>query len=701
MRAATPHTEGTVERDGVRLWYEVYGTGERTILLMPTWSLFHSRHWKMQIAFLARRFRVVTFDGRGNGRSDRPQDDAAYGDMTYVEDAVAVLDETGTRSCIAMGVSWGGLWTVLLASMYPERVAGAVVIGPAVPLPVSAPSTRRKIRWNERIEAPQDWEKHNRYYWLEDYRDWATFFVDQIFTEPHSTKQREDGVAWALETDGSTLVRTYLSPRVGADAFAVHLRDLDRPLLVIHGTEDAIQPHGLGVALAEAAGAELVSLDGSGHAPMARDPVQVNLAIEDFALRTFGVARSSLTWRRGRVRPKRALYISSPIGLGHARRDVGIADELRSLVPDLQIDWLAQAPVTNLLKARGEALHPMSAFLASEVAHIDRESGDHRLHCFQAIRRMDEILAANFMVFHDVVRDEHYDLVIGDEAWEVDYYLHENPNLKNYAYVWLSDFVGYLPMHSGGAHEARLTADYNEEMIRHIARYPRIRDRAIFIGEPDDIVPDTFGPGLPEIRAWTEEHFGFAGYVSGFDPASLADRDRVRAELGYERDEKVCIVTVGGSGVGLPLLRKIADAFPAVRAAIPDLRMIMVAGPRIDPREIPHRPGLEVRSYVDGLHRHLAAADLAIVQGGLTTCMELVASKRPFIYVPLEDHFEQNFHVRARLGRYGAGRSMTYADLTPGALSTAMLEELGRTVSYRDVEGDGAARAAAMIAELL
>ena len=128
---------------------------------------------------------------------------------------------------------------------------------------------------------------------------------------------------------------------------------------------------------------------------------------------------------------------------------------------------------------------------------------------------MDEILVANFMVFHDLVEAEPYDVWIADEGWEIDYFLHENPELKTAAYCWLTDFVGWLPMPDGGEREAFLTADYNAEMIEHIARFPRIRDRAIFVGNPDDIVPDTFGPGLPAIRDWTEAHYDFSGYVTG------------------------------------------------------------------------------------------------------------------------------------------------------------------------------------------
>jgi predicted glycosyltransferase len=305
------------------------------------------------------------------------------------------------------------------------------------------------------------------------------------------------------------------------------------------------------------------------------------------------------------------------------------------------------------------------------------------------------------VVFHDVVREEAYDLWVGDEAWELDYYLHENPEQKRAAYAWLTDFVGWLPMPAGGAREAAVTADYNAEMIEHIARFPRVRDRAIFVGDPDDVVPDTFGPDLPRIRDWTERHYDFAGYVSGFDPATLGDRDALRAELGYRPDERVCVVTVGGSGVGTHLLGRVVAAFPEAKRRVPGLRMVVVAGPRIDPASLPAADDLEVRAYVHGLYRHLAACDLAVVQGGLTTCMELTAAGRPFLYFPLRNHFEQNFHVAHRLDRYRAGRRMEFATATPEAIATAIAEEVGREVRYRPVEADGAARAANLIAQLL
>jgi len=700
-RARYPDRDGFIERDGVRVFWEQYGDGEQTILLLPTWSIVHSRLWKLQIPYLARHFRVLTFDPRGNGRSDRPdrpQDSAAYSEWEFAADALGVLDATGTERAAIVSLSLGAHRALILAADHPERVSGAVFIGAAIRLvPPSAKRAAMMHRFDEVLDAEEGWAKYNRHYWLRDYPGFLEFFFSQCLTEPHSTKQIEDSVGWGLETSAETLLLAEEGAALDEAAARALAARVACPVLVIHGDSDAISPHARGVELARITGGELVTIEGGGHFPNARDPVKTNLLVRQFVKPRVPPRK----WVRGRSRPKRALYLSSPIGLGHARRDLAIADELRKLHPDLEIDWLAQHPVTTVLEKSGERIHPASRYLANESGHIESESAEHDLHCFQAIRRMDEILLNNFMVFHDIVRDDPYDVWIGDEAWEVDYYLHENPEEKRAAYVWLTDFVGWLPMPDGGEREARVTSDYNAEMIGHIARYPRLRDRAVFVGSPDDIVADSFGPDLPLIRDWTREHYDFAGYVTGFDAGQLGDRESLRAELGYRPDEQVCLVTVGGSGVGAHLLRRVIDALPEAKARVPALRMVVVAGPRIDPRFLPAHEGLEVHAYVHELYRHLAACDLAVVQGGLTTTMELTAAGRPFLYFPLRHHFEQNFHVRHRLSRHGAGRCMDFDASTPDVIAAAIAEEIGRQVTYRPVEADGAATAAALIAEVL
>ncbi|MDN5765066.1 MAG: alpha/beta fold hydrolase [Humibacillus sp.] len=701
-----PTRTGLATRDKVRISYGVHGAGSTTVLLMPTWAVVHSRIWKAQIGYLARHFRVVTFDGRGNGGSDRPEGGTAYRDEEYAADALAVLDATGTESAVLVGLSWGVTWSLHLAAGHPTRVQA--IIGIAASSNVDVPRKGREVvDWEGSPTTTEGWAKYNRRYWLDGgYDDFIGFFFDQMFAEPHSTKQIEDAIGWAHETSAQVVADASAGMH-GYDGIVTTpieqvCAEVRCPVLLVHGTDDRISPPAVGERLAELTAGSLVLLEGGGHGPMARHPVKINHLIRDFVEGLAPPPPTRSTWQRAGRRRRRALYLSSPIGLGHARRDLAIADELRQLHPDLEISWLAQHPVTAVLEAAGECVHPASAWLASESGHIEREAGEHDLHAFQAIRQMDEILVNNFMVFDDVIRDEHFDLVVADEAWDVDYHLHENPELKRFAFAWLTDFVGWLPMPDGGDTEAALTADYNAEMIEQRERYHRVRDRSIFVGSPEDVVARSFGPGLPDIRAWTRANFDFAGYVTGFDPASVADRERLRSELGYAAAAPLCVVTVGGSGVGEPLLRRVLDAVPLARRAVPDLRFLVVAGPRIDPRLLPRRRGVSVRGLVPELHRHLAAADLAVVQGGLTTCMELAASRRPFLYVPLRHHFEQNFHVRHRLTRYRAGRCLPYEQACdPDVLATTIAADLGREVDYLPVETDGAARAAALLADLL
>jgi pimeloyl-ACP methyl ester carboxylesterase/predicted glycosyltransferase len=688
MRARHPGREGVIPSAGVPIAWEEYGTGEPTVLFMPPWQLVHSRIWKAQLPYFARHLRVITYDAAGNGRSGRPV--TGYSHDQAAADALAVLDATGTSRAVLVGFSRSAWQAVILAARHPERVERLVLVGVGL-------SEAVRPGFHDRRERYEGWEQYNAHYWRAHYRDFAEFFFGEVFPEPHSTKQRDDAVGWALETTAEVLVATIDEGRC-VTPLAELLAAVKAPTLLIHGTDDRVRPFAIAEqAHAAIAGSTLVAFEGSGHAPHARDPVRFNVLVRDF-LRPGPPAR----WTRARARRRRALFVSSPIGLGHALRDVAIARALRRARPDVEVHWLAQDPVTRVLQARGETIHPASRLLAGESAHFESEAGEHDLHAFHAWRNMDEILVANFMVLHDLLEAEPYDAVVGDEAWEVDYYLHENPELKRAPFVWLTDFVGWLPVGPGaGSREAFLTADYNAEMIEQIARWPRVRDRALFVGGPEDIVDAEFGPGLPRIRDWTREHFQFPGYILPFDPAEFADRAAVRVRLGFRPDERVVFAAVGGTAVGVHLLRRVIAAAPLLKSLEPALRMIVVAGPRLDPAALPVVPGVEYRRFVPDLYAHLAACDLAVVQGGLSTCMELTATKRPFIYVPHRNHFEQNLHVPHRLARYGAGVRMDYERLDPEALAHAVADGLKRPVLYRDVEAGGAERAAGAIAGLL
>lgn len=294
-RARDPDATGFVTRDGIRVHWERYGDGTPTILLLPTWSIIHSRHWKGQIAYLARHFRVVTFDGRGNGRSDRPLDPDAYRGAEFVDDAIAVLDANGAGRAVVAGLSMGGGYALRLAAAAPDRVLGAIFIGPATDLGLPPdPDDRRDAEgpFDEPVEDAEGWARYNASSWRQDWAGFAEFFFGEVFNEPHSTKQIEDAIGWALETDPEAIIAKervdYLEPpesygadpaRPGALAF---IPRVTCPCLVIHGTNDAIIRPAIGRTLAELLRARLVILDGAGHAPNVRDPVKVNLLIRAF-----------------------------------------------------------------------------------------------------------------------------------------------------------------------------------------------------------------------------------------------------------------------------------------------------------------------------------------------------------------------------------------------------------------------------------
>ncbi|WP_191907934.1 alpha/beta hydrolase [Nocardioides cynanchi] len=894
-----------MDRDGVRIYYEVYGEGEHTLVFAPADVIVTGQMWKAQVPYLARTHRVVVIDPRGNGRSDKPTEQAAYGDRQFVADLVAVMDELGVQRAVLGGLCQSAFYALSTAARHPERVEGVVAVGPW-----AVEGTPRVDRGTDAyddivatFEAPyvgqQEWRLLNRELWLRDWPQWPRFFFSRIINDPHSTKLYEDIVGWACQSTGAAQAAAAMAPDSAEtpEAVAELFATISCPVLVIHGTHDFCQPFARGAHIARMVGGELLALGGAGHLPPGRDPVVVNHAFADFLERvhdgtvhqrhggaarvrahlstrrddapplgpgtrlgrgtTYGSgppavvflpaldARDRISWlaqvpglvrqlpvlvldddvtvaeavgetleaagvgdvvlfappgagrlvdelartrpevavvvhvehrralseqpgllehfvdrlprvtapsaiplalvdapaaqREGRVpvvlvaadhsgpprtgvdaivtvaggvnarlrerpprrhRERRLLYLSSPIGLGHVRRDLAIADALREHVPGLRVDWLSQSPVTDFLQRRGERVHPASAWLANESRHIESEAGEHDLHAFQAIRRMDEILVHNFHVFDDLVREREYDAWVGDEAWDLDHFLHENPRLKRAPFVWMTDFVGWVPMSDGGEHEAALAADYNAEMIEHVARYPDLRDRSIFVGDPEDVVAGSLGPGLPDIRDWTEAHFAFSGYVMGARP-DPAGRDRLRARLGYAPDETVCVVSVGGSAVGEPLLRRVVEAYDACRARVPSLRFHVVTGPRLDPQRVKVPDGVTVDGFLPDLDLHHAACDIAVVQGGLSTTMELTAAGRPFVYVPLRHHFEQQVHVRHRLERHRAGRAMDYDSADPDTIADAIAEELARAHDYVPVPEGGAERVAGLVAELL
>jgi pimeloyl-ACP methyl ester carboxylesterase len=291
MRARYPDETGYVERDGVRTFYEVYGEGEPTIVLLPTWILVHSRIWKAQIPHLARRNRVIAIDGRGTGRSDRPQDPLAYGANEFAEDALAVMDATQIESAVLMSLSAGTLWNLYLCSRSPERVRGAAFLVPLFPVaePWPAWTETPLLERRDSYDGPGRYNVHSI---REDYPGFARWWSEQCLPEPHSTMALEYAALWAEDTNAETIVHS-LGPieamgarcmrdvfTLGRDAMLAMARAVKCPTLVISGQLDLVTPPHWAEALAAGTGGRHLSLP-MGHS-VGRKPVIVNLALREF-----------------------------------------------------------------------------------------------------------------------------------------------------------------------------------------------------------------------------------------------------------------------------------------------------------------------------------------------------------------------------------------------------------------------------------
>lgn len=284
MRAMAPAQDGYVERDGVQVYYEVYGDGEPTVFLLMPDVIVQSRAWKAQVPFLARHFRVIVIDPRGNGRSGTPHGPEMFTGRRFIDDAWAVMDAVEADQAVLVGLCSGAGQAVTMAAESPDRVLGVCAINPGMAL---SPPHPFKVAhdFDAVLDSDEGWAKLNRHYWQRDWTGFSRFFFGEMFPEPHSSKQLEDCVEWA----GGTTVEAMLSEmdaRASTEYSAADIcRQVTCPVLVITGSEDRCQPPERGRIVADLTGGDLVVIEGAGHLPQGRDPVKVNLLLRDFVLR--------------------------------------------------------------------------------------------------------------------------------------------------------------------------------------------------------------------------------------------------------------------------------------------------------------------------------------------------------------------------------------------------------------------------------
>jgi len=397
---------------------------------------------------------------------------------------------------------------------------------------------------------------------------------------------------------------------------------------------------------------------------------------------------------------KKILFVSGSLGLGHVFRDLAIAKAIRKRHPIVTISWLADTPATIVLKDEGEHVLPESDFLNHGNDVLENSTKNYRTNVGPnyVMKMRKESWPENINILRRVLEKHNFDLVIGDETYDIIEGISQDPNLKKFPLIILFDFIGLEPV-SYNPKERLAAHMINRYFVNLVKSKPPVADCFIFIGDVQDVRDKKFGFMLPNQRKFAKTHLDFTGHILSFNPKDFENKTEIRKTLGYG-NEQLVICSVGGTASGKPLLNLCAKAFPIINKTIPDLRMVLVCGPRIRPESI-EADGLEVRGYVKELYMHFAASDLSIVMGGGTSTLELTALKRPFIYFPLEKHFEQEIHVTMRCQRHKAGIRMTYSKTTPELLAKEVISKINKKVDYMSIPTQGDQKAAEIIGTFL
>jgi len=394
----------------------------------------------------------------------------------------------------------------------------------------------------------------------------------------------------------------------------------------------------------------------------------------------------------------KVLYVSGSLGLGHVTRDLAIAREMRHLCPQVDIEWIAGSPACDVLVAAGEKLVPEHSRYRGETDLAETVARHGSLSLTTYVFRALAAWFHNARLIGKVASHGEYDVIVGNETYEIAvsnfFGMRVLPPIP---FVMMYDFWG-MEVTSGSMIEHLGAWILNLVWSQEWRVTSGGRNAAIFFGEIEDVPDRPFGFLLPNRRRYAQEHIEFVGYPVSFDMNDLPQRDILRRELGYG-EEPIVVCTVGGTSIGSDLLELCGRAFPIAAACTTGLRMIIVAGPRINPKLLNIPEQVERHGMIPQLWRHLGACDLAIVQGGGTTTLELEALRVPFLFFPLSHQSEQEVTVANRLARHGAGIRMRLSSTSPAELAEAIVDNLGVKLSYPPIQVGGVHLAAKRVLE--
>jgi len=353
-----------------------------------------------------------------------------------------------------------------------------------------------------------------------------------------------------------------------------------------------------------------------------------------------------------------------------------------------------------LLKEAGEKLMPEADIYANDSIPAENAAKGFGMNVLKYASNTRRKWAHNVKIFKQITSREQFNLVIGDETYEIGIALAKKHVLIETPFVMIYDFLGLdsvtnNPIEKLGVYIwNRIWAKTDRKL------FSDQKNLALFVGEIEDIPDEKLGFFHTNRREHAKKFYNFAGYVLPFDPSEYVDKTKIRTKLGYG-SEPLVVCSIGGTSIGKDLLELCGQTYPIIKEKVPDLRMVLICGPRLSVESLEVPKAVEVRGYVRALYEHFAASDLAIVQGGGTATLELTALRRPFLYFPLANHCEQQIHVARRLTRHQAGVKVVYSQTTPEILADKVIANLGKKVNYPKIPVNGAQKAAQLISQLL
>lgn len=394
----------------------------------------------------------------------------------------------------------------------------------------------------------------------------------------------------------------------------------------------------------------------------------------------------------------RILFYSGSIGLGHVKRDLAIAEELRKIDKDIEIEWLAGYPAISVLEDANQKILKESKEIDNGNSLVVPDPTNHKFRFSDFMMKVRDDWNNNLEVYKRVTKQNHYDLFIGDETYELATAWVKDQSVYGMPFILIWDHTGMESM-SWSPKERLVTYMVNRTWAKGFSM-TKSDDRGLFVGEKEDVPDGPFGFLLPNRKTMTVKACNFIGYILEFKPEDYSNPTEMKRRLGYE-GKKLIVCTIGGTAVGKGLLDLCKNAYPIIKQKAPEAVMLLVGGPSLGNVDNGKVDGLEYRGYVPRLFEYLAASDITVTLGGATTGLELTALKRPFIYFPMEGHYEQQRCVAKMLERHRAGIRMSLSQTSPTDLAKAIIDNMGKKVDYADIPTEGARLAAQLIHQRL